>query len=142
MLMDGIQFADLLLITPSCPARFRNIPHMSFDDTAKEPEQTFSLSRDPLGELEYPTKYETDPGVWGLLLPATAALSNLPDLGKISTGQCLKVLPSGGFASPALSCPLKTPSQSLGPAVLAPQEFLRCRIILLSCPQLMADPRV
>ncbi|TRZ19051.1 hypothetical protein HGM15179_008080 [Zosterops borbonicus] len=35
---------------------FRNIPHMSFDDTAKEPEQTFSLSRDPLGELEYPTK--------------------------------------------------------------------------------------
>lgn len=74
--MDGIQFADLLLITPSCPARFRNIPHMSFDDTAKEPEQTFSLSRDPLGELEYPTKYETDPGVWGLLLPATAALSN------------------------------------------------------------------
>lgn len=82
MLMDGIQLADLLLITPSCPARFRNIPHMSFDDTAKEPEQTFSLSRDPLGELEYPTKYETDPGVWGLLLPATAALSSLPDLGK------------------------------------------------------------
>lgn len=36
---------------------------MSFDDTAKEPEQTFSLSRDPSGELEYPTKYETDPGV-------------------------------------------------------------------------------
>lgn len=36
---------------------------MSFDDTAKEPEQTFSLSRDPLGELEYPTKYVTEPGV-------------------------------------------------------------------------------
>lgn len=35
---------------------------MSFDDTAKEPEQSFSLSRDPLGELEYPTKYETEPG--------------------------------------------------------------------------------
>lgn len=38
---------------------------MSFDDTAKEPEQTFSLSRDPSGELEYPTKYETDPGRGG-----------------------------------------------------------------------------
>lgn len=47
---------------------------MSFDDTAKEPEQTFSLSRDPLGELEYPTKYEPNPGPWGLLLPATGAL--------------------------------------------------------------------
>ncbi|XP_009998886.1 PREDICTED: PITH domain-containing protein 1 [Chaetura pelagica] len=35
---------------------FRNIPHMSFDDTAREPEQTFSLNRDPTGELEYPTK--------------------------------------------------------------------------------------
>ncbi|XP_010132553.1 PREDICTED: PITH domain-containing protein 1, partial [Buceros rhinoceros silvestris] len=35
---------------------FRNIPHMSFDDTAREPEQTFSLNRDPAGELEYPTK--------------------------------------------------------------------------------------
>lgn len=46
---------------------------MSFDDTAKEPEQSFSLSRDPLGELEYPTKYEPNPRVWGLLLPATGA---------------------------------------------------------------------
>ncbi|XP_009880546.1 PREDICTED: PITH domain-containing protein 1 [Charadrius vociferus] len=35
---------------------FRNIPHMSFDDAAREPEQTFSLNRDPTGELEYPTK--------------------------------------------------------------------------------------
>lgn len=55
---------------------------MSFDDTAKEPEQTFSLSRDPSGELEYPTKYETDPGARGLLLPGTGALSSLPNLGK------------------------------------------------------------
>ncbi|NXL77646.1 PITH1 protein, partial [Leptocoma aspasia] len=45
---DGTHPAELRL--------FRNIPHMSFDDTAKEPEQTFSLSQDPLGELEYPTK--------------------------------------------------------------------------------------
>ncbi|NWR24570.1 PITH1 protein, partial [Emberiza fucata] len=45
---DGTHPAELRL--------FRNIPHMSFDDTAKEPEQSFSLSRDPLGELEYPTK--------------------------------------------------------------------------------------
>ncbi|NWS52727.1 PITH1 protein, partial [Chunga burmeisteri] len=35
---------------------FRNIPHMSFDDAAREPDQTFSLNRDPIGELEYPTK--------------------------------------------------------------------------------------
>ncbi|NXA03696.1 PITH1 protein, partial [Sapayoa aenigma] len=45
---DGTHPAEMRL--------FRNIPHMSFDDTAREPEQTFSLNRDPLGELEYPTK--------------------------------------------------------------------------------------
>ncbi|XP_074023746.1 elongin-A-like [Numenius arquata] len=44
---------------------FRNIPHMSFDDTAREPEQTFSLNRGPTGELEYPTKYDADPRAWG-----------------------------------------------------------------------------
>ncbi|KFV75096.1 PITH domain-containing protein 1, partial [Dryobates pubescens] len=35
---------------------FKNIPHMSFDDTGREPDQMFSLNRDPAGELEYPTK--------------------------------------------------------------------------------------
>nr|XP_047905595.1 PITH domain-containing protein 1 [Anser cygnoides] len=35
---------------------FKNIPHMSFDDAAREPDQMFSLNRDPTGELEYPTK--------------------------------------------------------------------------------------
>ncbi|NXP20402.1 PITH1 protein, partial [Scytalopus superciliaris] len=45
---DGTHPAEMRL--------FKNIPHMSFDDTAKEAEQTFSLNRDPLGELEYPTK--------------------------------------------------------------------------------------
>nr|XP_032627931.1 PITH domain-containing protein 1-like [Chelonoidis abingdonii] len=29
---------------------------MSFDDTAREPDQMFSLNRDLTGELEYPTK--------------------------------------------------------------------------------------
>lgn len=29
---------------------------MSFDDAAREPEQTFNLNPDPVGELEYPTK--------------------------------------------------------------------------------------
>lgn len=38
---------------------------MSFDDTAREPEQTFSLNRDPTGELEYPTKYDADHGPGG-----------------------------------------------------------------------------
>uniref|UniRef100_A0A8C5T4B8 PITH domain containing 1 n=1 Tax=Malurus cyaneus samueli TaxID=2593467 RepID=A0A8C5T4B8_9PASS len=66
---DGTHPAEMRL--------FRNIPHMSFDDTAREAEQTFSLSRDPLGELEYPTKYGTDPGVWEMLLPAAGALARL-----------------------------------------------------------------
>jgi len=35
---------------------YKNIPHMSFDDTSREPEQAFRLNRDPLAELEYPTK--------------------------------------------------------------------------------------
>ncbi|KAM4597535.1 PITH domain-containing protein 1, partial [Polymixia lowei] len=35
---------------------YKNIPHMSFDDTGREPEQAFRLNRDPLAELEYPTK--------------------------------------------------------------------------------------
>uniref|UniRef100_A0A2D4NYS8 PITH domain-containing protein n=2 Tax=Micrurus surinamensis TaxID=129470 RepID=A0A2D4NYS8_MICSU len=41
---------------PSEMRLFKNIPHMSFDDTAREPDQIFSLNRDALGELEYPTK--------------------------------------------------------------------------------------
>ncbi|CAB1321044.1 unnamed protein product [Coregonus sp. 'balchen'] len=35
---------------------YKNIPHMSFDDTGREPEQAFRLNRDPLAQLEYPTK--------------------------------------------------------------------------------------
>uniref|UniRef100_A0A3Q3LNL4 PITH domain-containing protein 1 n=1 Tax=Mastacembelus armatus TaxID=205130 RepID=A0A3Q3LNL4_9TELE len=35
---------------------YKNIPQMSFDDTGREPEQAFRLSRDPTAELEYPTK--------------------------------------------------------------------------------------
>ena len=31
---------------------------MSFDDTGREPEQAFRLNKDPLAELEYPTKWE------------------------------------------------------------------------------------
>lgn len=31
---------------------------MSFDDTGREPEQAFRLNRDPLAQLEYPTKWE------------------------------------------------------------------------------------
>lgn len=33
---------------------------MSFDDTGREPEQAFRLNRDPLAELEYPTKWEQE----------------------------------------------------------------------------------
>ncbi|XP_019367622.1 PREDICTED: PITH domain-containing protein 1, partial [Gavialis gangeticus] len=35
---------------------FKNTPHMSFDDAAREPDQMFSLNRDITGVLEYPTK--------------------------------------------------------------------------------------
>ncbi|KAJ8273068.1 hypothetical protein GJAV_G00097000 [Gymnothorax javanicus] len=35
---------------------YKNIPHMSFDDTGREPDQAFRLNRDPSAELEYPTK--------------------------------------------------------------------------------------
>lgn len=36
--------------------RYKNIPQMSFGDTDREPDQTFSLNRDLTGELEYATK--------------------------------------------------------------------------------------
>ncbi|CAM9778911.1 unnamed protein product [Bubo scandiacus] len=45
---DGTHPAEMRL--------FKNIPHMSFDDAAREPDQMFNLNRDPTGELEYPTK--------------------------------------------------------------------------------------
>ncbi|KAF7661694.1 hypothetical protein LDENG_00255780 [Lucifuga dentata] len=45
---DGSHPAELRL--------FKNIPQMSFDDTRREPDQAFRLNRDPLAELEYPTK--------------------------------------------------------------------------------------
>lgn len=48
-------------IVPICSffhSRYKNIPQMSFDDTGREPEQAFRLNKDPLAELEYPTKWE------------------------------------------------------------------------------------
>ncbi|GAB5574680.1 PITH domain-containing protein 1 isoform X1 [Prionailurus iriomotensis] len=41
---------------PSEMRLYKNIPQMSFDDTDREPDQTFSLNRDLTGELEYATK--------------------------------------------------------------------------------------
>ncbi|XP_069478489.1 PITH domain-containing protein 1 isoform X2 [Ambystoma mexicanum] len=35
---------------------YKNIPHMSFDDTAREADQEFILNKDVTGELEYQTK--------------------------------------------------------------------------------------
>ncbi|XP_004911675.1 PITH domain-containing protein 1 isoform X2 [Xenopus tropicalis] len=35
---------------------FKNVPHMSFGDTGREADQTFSLNIDVSGNLEYPTK--------------------------------------------------------------------------------------
>ncbi|XP_059900299.1 PITH domain-containing protein 1 isoform X2 [Gadus macrocephalus] len=35
---------------------YKNIPHMSFDDVGREPDQAFRLNRDPQAQLEYPTK--------------------------------------------------------------------------------------
>ncbi|KYO25786.1 PITH domain-containing protein 1 [Alligator mississippiensis] len=45
---DGTHPAEMRL--------FKNTPHMSFDDAAREPDQMFSLNRDITGVLEYPTK--------------------------------------------------------------------------------------
>ncbi|KAB0348686.1 hypothetical protein FD754_013543 [Muntiacus muntjak] len=41
---------------PSEMRLYKNIPQTSFDDTDREPDQTFSLNRDLTGELEYATK--------------------------------------------------------------------------------------
>ncbi|XP_042194572.1 PITH domain-containing protein 1 [Callorhinchus milii] len=41
---------------PSEMRLYKNIPHMSFDDTGREPDQVFQLNRDVTGELEYTTK--------------------------------------------------------------------------------------
>ncbi|XP_068121490.1 PITH domain-containing protein 1 [Hyperolius riggenbachi] len=41
---------------PSEMRLFKNIPHMSFDDTEREPDQVFNLNIDTTGELEYQTK--------------------------------------------------------------------------------------
>ncbi|XP_045142086.1 PITH domain-containing protein 1-like [Echinops telfairi] len=41
---------------PSEMRLYKNIPQMSFGDTDREPDQTFSLNRDVTGELEYATK--------------------------------------------------------------------------------------
>ncbi|XP_069051536.1 PITH domain-containing protein 1 isoform X1 [Lepisosteus oculatus] len=41
---------------PSEMRLYKNVPHMSFDDTGREPDQAFRLNRDTKGDLEYPTK--------------------------------------------------------------------------------------
>ncbi|XP_078536934.1 PITH domain-containing protein 1 [Lissotriton helveticus] len=41
---------------PSEMRLYKNIPHMSFDETVREADQEFSLNKDVTGELEYPTK--------------------------------------------------------------------------------------
>ncbi|XP_038614077.1 PITH domain-containing protein 1 [Tachyglossus aculeatus] len=51
---------------PSEMRLFKNIPQMSFDDTEREPDQTFSLNRDPTGELEYATKISRFSSVYHL----------------------------------------------------------------------------
>ncbi|XP_060479898.1 PITH domain-containing protein 1 isoform X2 [Panthera onca] len=45
---------------------YKNIPQMSFDDTDREPDQTFSLNRDVTGELEYATKISRFSNVYHL----------------------------------------------------------------------------
>lgn len=47
---------DFKFDIPLIDSRYKNIPQMSFDDTGREPDQAFRLNRDPLAELEYPTK--------------------------------------------------------------------------------------
>lgn len=46
-----------LLIEITFMRRFKNQPHMTFDDCRTEALQEFELQRDPTGCLEYPTKY-------------------------------------------------------------------------------------
>ncbi len=47
-----------LLTVINCICRFKNQPHMTFDDCRTEAQQEFELQRDPTGCLEYPTKYD------------------------------------------------------------------------------------
>ncbi|EPQ13312.1 PITH domain-containing protein 1 [Myotis brandtii] len=51
---------------PSEMRLYKNIPQMSFDDTDREPDQTFSLNRDLTGELEYATKISRFSSVYHL----------------------------------------------------------------------------
>lgn len=51
---------------PSEMRLYKNIPQMSFDDTEREPDQTFSLNRDVTGELEYATKISRFSNVYHL----------------------------------------------------------------------------
>nr|XP_008518993.1 PREDICTED: PITH domain-containing protein 1 [Equus przewalskii] len=51
---------------PSEMRLYKNIPQMSFDDTDREPDQTFSLNRDLTGELEYATKISRFSNVYHL----------------------------------------------------------------------------
>lgn len=78
---------------------------MSFDDTAREPEQTFSLNRDPVGELEYPTKYGRGQGV-GRAGAAPWVL--LPPWADVSRGRCLSLqlkAARGGICLPGFVLP-------------------------------------
>ena len=51
---------------PSEMRLYKNIPQMSFDDTDKELDQTFSLNPDLTGELQYATKMSRFPNVYPL----------------------------------------------------------------------------
>lgn len=92
---------------------------MSFDDTAREADQTFSLNRDLTGELEYPTKYDAGPRAWGLqgaapperaqvlrsIQPAGVPLNFRKVLAEDSSFPCISKLPTVELVSLALSCP-------------------------------------
>ncbi|OBS74576.1 hypothetical protein A6R68_14906, partial [Neotoma lepida] len=51
---------------PSEMRLYKNIRQMSFDDTEREPDQTFSLNRDITRELEYATKISQFSNVYHL----------------------------------------------------------------------------
>ena len=59
---------------PSEMRLYKNIAHMSFDDTDREPDQTFSLNRDLTGELEYATKISHFSNVYHLSIHISKTL--------------------------------------------------------------------
>lgn len=100
---------------------------MSFDDAGREPDQMFSLNRDPTGELEYPTKYG---GVRAGVAPLQPAAESL-GFSKVSAG-----------AVPSLAelpqCPAPSDSSSLpGVTPAHPKDGGSCSLPApsLICPQ-------